>query len=111
MDKGEFRWEFLVPWVNRSLTTTDKFIVCSTFIGVTRTLSLTLSRNLSLTLTLTVTLTLTATSTLTLTLTRYGKHYFCYNDLPELGVRAGGKQCRHVSADATDAWCTECCSP
>ena len=26
-------------------------------------------------------------------------------------VRAGGKQCRHVSADATDAWCTECCSP
>ena len=41
----------------------------------------------------------------------YGKHYFCYNDLPELGVRAGGKQCRHVSADATDAWCTERCSP
>ena len=40
----------------------------------------------------------------------YGKHYFCYNDLPELGVRAGGKQCRHVSADATDAWCTEYCS-
>lgn len=34
VDKGEFRWEFLVPWVNRSLTTTDKFIVCSTFIGV-----------------------------------------------------------------------------
>ena len=40
----------------------------------------------------------------------YGKHYFCYNDLPELGVRAGGKQCRHVSSDATDAWCTEYCS-
>ena len=33
MDKGEFRWEFLVPWVNRTLTATDKFIVCSTFIG------------------------------------------------------------------------------
>ena len=68
MDKGEFRWEFLVPWVNRSLTTTDKFIVCSTFIGVTRTLSLTLSRNLSLSFTLTVTLTLTVTVTVTLAL-------------------------------------------
>jgi CRP-like cAMP-binding protein len=33
VDKGEFRWEFLVPWVNRTLTATDKFIVCSTFIG------------------------------------------------------------------------------
>jgi len=34
VDKGEFRWEFLVPWVNRTLTATDKFIVCSTFIGL-----------------------------------------------------------------------------
>lgn len=34
VDKGEFRWEFLVPWVNRTLTTTDKFVVCTTFIGV-----------------------------------------------------------------------------
>ncbi len=40
----------------------------------------------------------------------YGKEYRCYDDLPELGVRAGGKQCRHVSKDATDSWCTEYCS-
>ena len=33
IDRGEFKWEFLVPWVNRSLTASDKFIVCSTFIG------------------------------------------------------------------------------
>lgn len=33
IDRGDFKWEFLVPWVNRSLTASDKFIVCSTFIG------------------------------------------------------------------------------
>ena len=33
-DKGDFRWEFLVPWTNKTLTQFDKFIVCSTFIGL-----------------------------------------------------------------------------
>merc|ERR1719421_355750 len=34
LDQGEFRWEFLVPFNNKTLTTLDKFIVCSSFIGV-----------------------------------------------------------------------------
>ena len=34
LDRGEFRWEFLTPWVDRDLTRTDKVIVCSTFIGL-----------------------------------------------------------------------------
>eukprot|EP00966_Prymnesium_polylepis_P245553 5680738-Prymnesium_polylepis.1 len=34
LDKGDFRWEFLVPWTNKTLTAVDKFIVCSAFIGV-----------------------------------------------------------------------------
>ena len=34
LDKGDFRWEFLVPFNNKTLTTVDKFIVCSTFIGL-----------------------------------------------------------------------------
>jgi len=34
LDKGDFRWEFLVPWTKKTLTTLDKFIVCSTFIGL-----------------------------------------------------------------------------
>jgi len=34
LDKGDFRWEFLVPWSSKKLTTVDKFIVCSTFIGL-----------------------------------------------------------------------------
>jgi len=38
LDKGDFRWEFLVPWTNKTLTTVDKFIVCSTFIGLSFTL-------------------------------------------------------------------------
>ncbi|KAL3927255.1 MAG: hypothetical protein SGPRY_002913 [Prymnesium sp.] len=33
VDRGDFRWEFLVPWTNKTLTRVDKFIVCSTFIG------------------------------------------------------------------------------
>ena len=33
IDKGDFRWEFLVPFNNKTLTRTDKFIVCSAFIG------------------------------------------------------------------------------
>lgn len=33
LDRGEFRWSFLVPWTNKTLTSTDKFIICSTFIG------------------------------------------------------------------------------
>lgn len=33
LDRGDFRWEFLVPWTNKTLTSVDKFIVCSTFIG------------------------------------------------------------------------------
>ena len=38
LDKGDFRWEFLVPWNNKTLTTLDKFVVCSTFIGLSFTL-------------------------------------------------------------------------
>ena len=34
LDKGDFRWEFLVPFNNKTLTSLDKFIVCSTFIGL-----------------------------------------------------------------------------
>jgi len=34
LDQGDFRWEFLVPWVDRKLTEVDKFIVCSSFIGI-----------------------------------------------------------------------------
>ena len=34
LDKGDFRWELLVPWTNKTLTSTDKFVVCSTFIGL-----------------------------------------------------------------------------
>lgn len=41
LDRGDFRWEFLVPpaWrQNKTLTTTDKFVVCSTFIGTSFTI-------------------------------------------------------------------------
>ena len=38
LDKGDFRWEFLVPFNNKTLTTLDKFIVCSAFIGVSFTI-------------------------------------------------------------------------
>lgn len=38
LDKGDFRWEFLVPFNNKTLTTLDKFIVCSTFVGLSLTL-------------------------------------------------------------------------
>ena len=38
LDQGDFRWEFLVPWTNKTLNTMDKFIVCSTFIGLSFTL-------------------------------------------------------------------------
>jgi len=38
LDKGDFRWEFLVPWNNKTLTTVDKFIICSVFIGMSFTL-------------------------------------------------------------------------
>ena len=37
LDRGDFRWEFLVPaeWRDdKDLTTREKFIVCSTFIGI-----------------------------------------------------------------------------
>lgn len=34
IDQGDFRWEFLVPFNNKTLTSLDKFIVCSAFIGV-----------------------------------------------------------------------------
>ena len=38
LDQGDFRWEFLVPFNNKTLTTLDKFIVCSTFVGISFTL-------------------------------------------------------------------------
>ena len=38
LDKGDFRWEFLVPWTNKTLSKKDKFVVCWTFIGVSFTL-------------------------------------------------------------------------
>lgn len=33
LDQGDFRWEFLVPFNNKTLTSLDKFVVCSAFIG------------------------------------------------------------------------------
>ena len=41
LDRGDFRWEFLVPgWMRggKTLNNVDKFIVCSTFIGISFTL-------------------------------------------------------------------------
>uniref|UniRef100_A0A7S2FQG0 Cyclic nucleotide-binding domain-containing protein n=1 Tax=Haptolina brevifila TaxID=156173 RepID=A0A7S2FQG0_9EUKA len=38
IDQGDFRWEFLVPWTNKTLNSVDKFIVCSAFIGLSFTL-------------------------------------------------------------------------
>lgn len=38
LDRGDFRWEFLVPWTNKTLTSIDKFIICSSFIGIAFTL-------------------------------------------------------------------------
>lgn len=32
-DRGDFRWEFLAPWSNKSLTPVDKLIICTSFIG------------------------------------------------------------------------------
>ena len=37
----------------------------------------------------------------------YGEEYACYNDLPDLGVRAGGRYCRSTSDATTDKWCTQ----
>lgn len=34
LDRGDFRWEFLVPWTTKKLTDVDKFIICFAFIGV-----------------------------------------------------------------------------
>jgi len=33
-DRGDFRWEFLTPWRNEPLTSVDKLIIVSTFIGI-----------------------------------------------------------------------------
>ena len=38
LDKGDFRWEFLVPFNNKTLNSFDKFVVCSTFIGLSFTI-------------------------------------------------------------------------
>jgi hypothetical protein len=32
-DRGDFRWEFLAPWSNKTLTPVDKLIICTAFIG------------------------------------------------------------------------------
>jgi len=36
LDRGDFRWEFLVPWLpeDKTLTRLEKFIVCFSFIGL-----------------------------------------------------------------------------
>lgn len=34
LDRGDFRWEFLVPWTQKKLTDVDRFIICSSFIGI-----------------------------------------------------------------------------
>jgi hypothetical protein len=36
--------------------------------------------------------------------------YNCYNDLPDLGVRFGGRTCRATSEAATDSWCNDNCN-
>jgi len=33
-DRGDFGWELIVPWTNKTLTPMDKIIVCTTFIGM-----------------------------------------------------------------------------
>ena len=42
----------------------------------------------------------------------FQEEYACYNDLPDIGVRAGGKKCRATpgSGGSTNSWCTEYCN-
>ena len=34
LDRGDFRWEMLVPWTNKTLSQNDKIIVFVTFVGM-----------------------------------------------------------------------------
>ena len=40
----------------------------------------------------------------------YQEEYRCYNDLPDIGVRAGGRRCRATTKASTHSWCTEYCN-
>ena len=37
----------------------------------------------------------------------FGANYSCYADLPDIGVRGGGRSCRSTTDAVTDAWCTQ----
>mgnify|MGYP004261943633 CR=1 FL=1 len=39
----------------------------------------------------------------------FEQEYACFNDLPDIGVRVGGRKCRATpgSGGSTNAWCTE----
>ena len=42
----------------------------------------------------------------------FEQEYACFNDLPDIGVRVGGRKCRATpgSGGSTNAWCTEYCN-
>lgn len=40
----------------------------------------------------------------------FNQSYECYNDMPDIGVRAGGRVCHSISNASSDSWCMETCS-
>ena len=40
----------------------------------------------------------------------FGANYSCYADLPDIGVRGGGRGCRSTTEAVTDAWCMQFCN-
>ena len=40
----------------------------------------------------------------------FGANYTCFADLPDIGVRGGGRGCRATTEAVTDSWCTQFCN-
>ena len=40
----------------------------------------------------------------------FNHSYDCYTDLPDIGVRVGGRVCHAISKAASDTWCMETCN-
>ena len=40
----------------------------------------------------------------------FNQSYQCYTDLPDIGVRAGGRVCHAISKASSDTWCLETCN-
>ena len=40
----------------------------------------------------------------------FGQNYTCFADLPDIGVRGGGRGCRATTEAVTDSWCTQFCN-